>query len=615
MQIFKNPQLPANRLLLVVCLMLPWLNPFTSAPSTSVIPLLLSWMLAACALLLVIDEAPANANSNFKTATPQATLASRAGFKFAFTGFFLRLYQRVSENKWGLLIWLWFLASAFTVPEVIDRALTAGVLASITSVWITMQIGKRAANSDNGLLRWLLVAWLLAALISSALAVLQYLDMASELTPWVNQPRAGDAFANLRQRNQFASLTSIGLVALLGMVATARSTSKLHLTMVWCALGLLSAGLACSVSRTGAVQWAMVVALVLVWTWKDRKNAHPVLMQMAIGAPLLVIVWSLVLPWIALQLNGVMGASLLLRVAGQAQDYAACGGRRVLWSNALQMLAQHPWQGWGLGETDFAHYSTDYQSERFCDLLDNAHNLPLHLALEFGLPFALVSCIFAVHWVFKRINLRNVTNAQRIAFALLLVVGLHSMLEYPLWYGPFQMTLGLALGLWSASARSNSNPNPNPNPNPNANANQKPNPSPITRQAETGPSNSISQQLFPMLIGCVLFLACLYAAWDYNRVAQIYRQPDKRDAAYRDNPMQAASQSWLFKNQVDFARLMTQSITKENAQVTYDLAMRVLHYSPEPRVVERAIESLRLLGKDLEAEKLVSRIPIITPHK
>jgi hypothetical protein len=277
----------------------------------------------------------------------------------------------------------------------------------------------------------------------------------------------------------------------------------------------------------------------------------------------------------------------------------------VLWSNALQMLAQHPWQGWGLGETDFAHYSTDYQSERFCDLLDNAHNFPLHLALELGLPFALASCLFVVHWVFKRGNLRDLTDAQCIAFALLLVVGLHSMLEYPLWYGPFQMTLGLALGLWSASARSNSN----------SNSNLKPNLSPITRQAETEPRNSVRQQLLPMLISCVLFVACLYAAWDYNRVAQIYRQPDKRDAAYRDNPMQAASQSLLFKNQVDFARLMTQSITQENAQSTFDLSMRVLHYSPEPRVIERAVESLRLLGRDLEAEKLASRIPIITPHK
>lgn len=603
MQIFKNPLLFANRLLLVVCLTLPWLNPFTSAPSTSVIPLLLSWMLVACALFLVIDEIPANETLNCKTVIPSATVASTAGFNFALTSNFSWQFRLLLQNKWGLLFLLWFLVSALTVPEVIDRALTAGVLASITCMWVAMQIGKYAANSDSGLLRCLLVAWLLAALISSVLAVLQYLDMARELTPWVNQPRTGDAFANLRQRNQFASLTSIGLVALLGLVATARSFAKLHLAMMWCALALLSAGLACSVSRTGAVQWLLVVTLVLAWICKDRKNAHPVLMQIAIGAPLLVSLCSLVLPWVALQRNGVMGASLLLRVAGQAQDYAACGGRRVLWSNALQMLAQHPWQGWGLGETDFAHYSTDYQNERFCDLLDNAHNLPLHLALEFGLPFAVASCMFAAHWFFKRINLRNLTNPQRIAFALLLVIGLHSLLEYPLWYGPFQMTLGLALGLWSASARSNSN------------SSQMSNPSPVTRQAGTGPSNSINQQLFPMLISCVLFLACLYAAWDYNRVAQIYRQPDKRDAAYRDNPMQAASQSWLFKNQVDFARLMTQSITQENAQATFDLAMRVLHYSPEPRVMERAVESLRLLGKDLEAEKLASRIPIITPHK
>ena len=559
MQIFKSPSLLANRVLLAVCLILPWLNPFTSAPSTSVIPLLLSWMLVACALLLVVDEVPA--------------------------------FQVDFQNKWGLLLLLWFLVSALTVPEAIDRALTAGVLAGITCVWIAMQVGKRAANSDNGLLRWLLVAWLLAALISSVLAVLQYLDMARELTPWVNQPRTGDAFANLRQRNQFATLTSIGLVALLGWVATLQSISKLYLVMAWCAVALLAAGLACSVSRTGAAQWLLVVALVVVWAWKDRKQAHPVLMQLAIGAPLLVISWSLVLPWVALQLNGVMGASLLLRVVGQAQDYAACGGRRVLWGNALQMLAQHPWQGWGLGETDFAHFSTDYHGERFCDLLDNAHNFPLHLSLEFGLPFALASCVFAVLWIYKQANLRDLTNAQRIAFAVLLVLGLHSMLEYPLWYGPFQMTLGLALGLYARGAKA------------------------IPTETEPGPVSSTRLQLLPMFICSALFLACLYAAWDYNRVAQIYRQPEMRDAAYRDNPMQTASQSWLFKNQVDFARLMTQSITQENAQASYDLAMRVLHYSPEPRVVERAVQSLRLLGREVEAEKLTSRITSITPHK
>jgi hypothetical protein len=337
------------------------------------------------------------------------------------------------------------------------------------------------------------------------------------------------------------------------------------------------------------VQWLLLAVFVVVWVWKDSKQVHPVLLRLAIGAPLLVILWSLILPWVALQLNGVMGASLLLRVAGQAQDYAACGGRLVLWSNALQMLAQHPWQGWGLGETDFAHYSTDYQSERFCDLLDNAHNFPLHLALEFGLPFALACCVFAVHWLYKKSRLSTTNNARRVAFGMMLVLGIHSMLEYPLWYGPFQISLGLALGLWAETT--------------------------TERIVEAKPASSTRQQLLPMVMCSALFLACFYAAWDYNRVAQIYKQPEMRDAAYRDNPMQAASQSWLFKNQVDFARLMTQSITQENAQETYDLAMRVLHYSPEARTVERAAESLRLLGRDVEAEKFASRIPTITPHK
>ena len=561
---FKSPQLLANRWLLLVCLVLPWLNPFTSAPSTSVIPLLLSWMLVACALLLVVDEAPAISIS-------------------------VRPMQALVQNKWGMLVLVWFAVAALSVPEVNDRALTAGVLAGLACIWIAMQVGKRAANPANGLLYWFLLAWLIAALVSSVLAVLQYLDMVRDWTPWVNQPRTGDAFANLRQRNQFASLTSIGFVALLGLVATAHSVSKRHMVMAWCALALLAAGLACSVSRTGAVQWLVVVGLAFAWVWKDRKQMHPVVIQLAIGAPMFVIFWSLVLPWVALQCNGVMGASLLLRVAGQVQDYAACGGRRVLWSNALQMLAQHPWQGWGLGETDFAHYSTDYPSERFCDLLDNAHNLPLHLALEFGLPFAVASCAFAAYWVYQQGKTHPLTHAQRIGFAMLLVLGLHSMLEYPLWYGPFQMSLGLALGLWSGNAR--------------------------TTVKEDDFEAGTHSQIFPMLLCSTLFLGCLYAAWDYNRVAQIYRKPEMRDAAYRDNPMQAASQSWLFKNQVDFARLMTQPITQENAQETYNLVMRVLHYSPEPRVVERAVESLRLLDKPLEAEKLASRIPVITPHK
>ena len=565
MPIFQNPQWLANRVLLLLCLVLPWLNPFTSAPSSSVIPLLLSWMLVACALLLVVDE---------PLSKPAVGKALSDGQR----------QWRVATLPWGVLLLGWFGAALVTVPQVIDRALTAGVVAACACIWIAIQMGKRAAQPNNGLLVWVLAAWLLAALLSSVLAVLQYLDMARELAPWVNQPRAGEAFANLRQRNQFASLTSIGLIALFGLVAMAPNYAQRYAVWVWAALALLAAGVSCSASRTGTLEWG-VLFLWVAWWWQRRKDVPPMFMQLAVVALVFLTIWTLAMPWFALHLKGIEGSSVWLRMAQHLQNDAPCAGRRVLWDNVLQMLVQRPWLGWGLGETDFAYYSTNFNGERFCELVDNAHNFPLHMALEFGVPFTL-ACAAWVLFILQKYRVWHMPRVeQRIAFAVMLILGIHSMLEYPLWYGPFQITLGLALGLWMGCIAQ---------PDPQASAHSP------SREA---------------IVCAVLFLACLYAAWEYNRVAQVYRPAALRDAAYRDNPLQSAETAWLFKNQVDFANLMTRTITVDNAVDSYDLAMRVLHYSPEPRVVARAVESLQKLGRLEQAEALSRRMETTAPSK
>jgi hypothetical protein len=69
-----------------------------------------------------------------------------------------------------------------------------------------------------------------------------------------------------------------------------------------------------------------------------------------------------------------------------------------------------------------------------------------------------------------------------------------------------------------------------------------------------------------------------------------------------------AKQSWLFRNQADFADLTTCTITSENATDTYALALRVMHYSPEPRVVQKAIDSAKLLGLTAEVDALEARL-------
>ncbi len=550
MNLSTAPNIWARNSLLVVCVALPWLNPFASSPSTAVIPLLVSWMMAACALLLVVD---------LPLAQPRWTVSARV--------------------VCGVLL-AWLAASLLWVPQVVDRALTAGLVASLMGVWLMVAVGRRAAV-DESLLRWLVAGLLAAAVISAVLGVLQYLGLAHELSPWVNQPLKGDAFANLRQRNQFASLTSVGLVALLGWVAArakAQNMTRGCWALVVVLLNVLASGVACSVSRTGAVQWALVGVLMAAWGWRSAKQDAAFgkgLVWLALAAPVLVAVWSVLMPLLALHITGDQGASMILRVTGQAQDYAACGGRRVLWANVLALIAQHPWLGWGWGETDYAHFMTSYNRLRFCDMLDNAHDFPLHLALELGVPFAVAVMALVGMWVLRRTPWRE-QNAWRVmAWCVLGVLGLHSLLEYPLWYGPFQMTLGLAVGLlWAV---------------PDA---------PATEQAQEG----------PMLVAALLFIGCLYAAWDFNRVGQIYRQAASRDAAYRDNPLHHAKQSWLFKNQADFAELTTQAVTADNAAELYPQALRLMHYSPEARVVQRVIDSGKWLGHDAQAQALTERL-------
>ena len=553
-----------RNVILVLCVAVPWLNPFASSPSTAVIPLLVSWMMAACALLAVVE---------LPLAKPRWTV--------------------LETTVCGVLL-VWLAASLLSVPQVVDRALTMGLVASLMCVWLMTAVGRRAAVDDS-LLRWLVAGLLAAALISAVLGALQYLGVARELSPWVNQPLKGDAFANLRQRNQFASLTSLGLVALLGWVA---AQSKVHTmtrggwALAFVLLNVLAAGVACSVSRTGAMQWVLVGVLMAAWGWRNAKHDAGFgkgLVWFALTAPLWVVVWSVVMPWLALQTTGEWGASMILRVTGQAQDYAACGGRRVLWANVLTLIAQHPWLGWGWGETDYAHFMTGYGSQRFCDMLDNAHDFPLHMALELGVPFALAVVVVFGVWVSRRSPWREQHPWRVMAWCLLLVLGLHSMLEYPLWYGPFQMTLGMAIGLLWA-----------PMPLDGSTASHE--------EAKAQAQAKVEAQVGPVLVAAILFIGCLYAAWDFNRVGQIYRQAASRDAAYRDNPLHHAKQSWLFKNQADFAELTTQTVTADNAAELYPQALRLMHYSPEARVVQRVIDSGKLLGQDEQAKIMSERL-------
>ena len=417
----------------------------------------------------------------------------------------------------------------------------------------------------------------LAAVAGSAIGLAQYVAGDLGLSPWVHASVPGQAVGNLRQRNQQASLLSLGAWALLwwtlhGGPGLRRRAGVANVLLVMALVGIALAS-AATASRTGALQWLLILGLLLAW--RRTGAGGPLRPALAVLGVFVAASWAL--PELLWRLEGVRADALFHRFAA---DSHMCTSRRVLWSNMLTLIAQKPWLGWGWGELDYAHYVTLFPGERFCVLLDNAHNLPLHLAVELGVPAAAALCWGVLAWVLYCRPWRETAPARQLAWGVLAIIGLHSLLEYPLWYGPFQIValLSAALLLWPRGV--------------------------VLSARNAGIAG----------LGAALVVAvCGFAAWDYFRVSQLYKSNTQRAAAYRDDTQAKVGHSVLFSNQLDFARLTTTAPTRENAQRVHALAQELLHYSPEPRVIEALIESAVLLGRDDEAAFHMKRYRIAYP--
>lgn len=462
-------------------------------------------------------------------------------------------------------------------PGVVPWLVTLAATAALVFL-ASLRVVPGEAPGSSFAQRWVRPAawaWLIAGLVSSLIGLLQYFGAAAALGAWVSQTMPGEAFANLRQRNQFASLTNIALAALLWF-ANQRGAAGPRQWVLFAGAALLAAGNAASSSRTGLVELLALCVLFGVWgAWRQPRVLRVLLVAvLAYGAA------TLALPWL-LGLDAAAHGMLARLRSGEL----ACASRLALWSNVLNLIGQKPWLGWGWGELDYAHYATLYAGPRFCDILDNAHNLPLHLAVELGIPLALLICGIGVWWVVRQRPWRETDAVRQLAWSVLAVILLHSMLEYPLWYGPFQVAFVMCVGLlWGGGA---------------------------TPSRLAAPRVAVSRAL----IAAVLMACCAYAAWDYQRVSQIYMAPPDRDAAYRDATLSKIRDSWLFRNQVNFAELSLTPLTRDNAQWTLNTATALLHYSPEPSVIEKVIESAVMLGLDDEALAHLARYRAAFPKE
>ena len=447
----------------------------------------------------------------------------------------------------GMLMVLPWIAPWSPSPQ----ANTVPLLVSWACVGLLMLGGQRIQPLD------IARAWAWAALISSVMGLIQYFGAASAFSAWLHVPGLGEANANLRQRNQLATLLAIGVLAVLWWQAHGLKTRH----VLWM-LALLAIGNAATTSRTGLLHMLLVCGLVAFWAWRSRLQASKRSTPLAFWTLAVYLLANWALPWSLSMLSGQDVVDALTRMGHNE----GCGSRRVLWANVLELISQKPWTGWGWGELKYAHYITAYDGgpeKRFCDILGNAHNLPLHLAVTLGVPAAIAMglCLLAA-LAWARPWLSRSPNHQ-LAWSVLAVIGLHSLLEFPLWYGPFQMAVLLCGVLLLAPASG----------------------------FKAAPSRGLQ-----LAGGVILAVVCLVGA-DYARARQIYMPAAQRWPVWRGDPLGAAHSSWFFKRSAAFAELTMTRITPENAPWVLTTSLELLHYSPEPKVVRQLILSAHRLGR------------------
>jgi O-antigen ligase len=486
-----------------------------------------------------------------------------------------------------LAIWLAVVAASILLGRVGNPAFELSAVCTVAAAGLMACVGAGLARAST-LQKAALPAGLLAAgFVSAVLGLLQYYGLADPLVPWTASPELGQAYGNLRQRNQFATLISMTLIALLWLHAMYGRRARAALLPV--AVLLLFAA-AASTSRTGLLQLLLICGTAVFLALRELRKPVGETTRHRLPAPWLLLALlgvyfaaSWLLPWIAA--TGV--ETMLQRVRQGAPDTHS---RLVLWHNVLELIAQRPWTGWGWGELKFAHYSTLYPGPRFADILDNAHNLPLHLAVELGIPAAVLIC-GGFSWIVLAAHPWRETDPTRLmAWGVLAMIVLHSLLEYPLWYGPFQLVFGLCLGiLWPAAPSASQRPR----------------------------LKWLTASVLSKTASIALLAIVGYAGWDYTRISQLYLALDDRLPAYRDDTQAKVQDSWLFAAPVQFAELALTPVTSANANANaaevHALAQRVLHFSPEPRVIVKLIESATLLGLQDEAFAQAARFKIAYP--
>jgi hypothetical protein len=286
-------------------------------------------------------------------------------------------------------------------------------------------------------LAWFLIAGTLA---SALIGLMQLLGAQTPLTPFLLPQVHGRIYGNTGQPNHYASYLCLGLVSAGYLWSTRRL--RLILTVTVCAVILTA--LAGSGSRA---VWVYFMAFVVFSAWMGllRPSAdfrRLLVFSLAIMGGLFAVQW--------MQTGLTPQPSIVAETIGARMQTEGMSSpiRMRFWNEAWLMFRSAPVLGVGFKQFAWNNFLFAGQiAGRIGDegIIDHAHNLVFQVAAEFG-ACGLVVLLGGLGWWGWSLRRAKIEPPLWWMGAVLGVLGLHSMLEYPLWYAYFLGLAALTMG-------------------------------------------------------------------------------------------------------------------------------------------------------------------------
>ncbi|MBL8289301.1 MAG: O-antigen ligase C-terminal domain-containing protein [Rubrivivax sp.] len=437
-----------------------------------------------------------------------------------------------------------------------------GLLAAAAVLAVAGAAARRDASRAKAAFVAFACAWVVAGVLNTTVGMVQVFAPDLADGQWIastNLP--GRAVGNLRQPNHLSSLLLWAVIAAVALAELGALSRRLVAALI----AIFLFGVVLTASRTGVVS----VILLAVWGALDRRLA-PRMRLVLLAAPVLyALAWFGMAQWAAMSQRTFGGAVRMAEDVAAGADVTSA--RLAIWSHTLALVRESPWLGVGFGEFNYAWTLTSFP-DRPKAFFDHTHNLPLHLAVELGLPLAaaVMALLLLALWRAARAawslsaegargvsaegacdvkdeGARGVNDegacGARAGVLMVLMIGLHSLLEYPLWYAYFLLPIAWA---WGYAAG-------------------RPSPTPSPTQAAASPSPARPSLPLAAAAGAVVLGAALSIA-DYTRVVAIF------SASEGDAPLaqriEAGRRSVFFAHHADYAAV-TSGVPMRDAAASF----------------------------------------------